>query len=373
MKHILAFLLMSSASMMAVGQNEKALDILKKVNDQLSTNVSIEYDYTYKGWGKSYGNFSGKVYIDKSRGMNLGVLLKTYNDFGKLIQEEFIYTNGNDLKLLDKTNKVLKTGSASKGSGYLMSYAWYAVFREFLMPSPFQMNFNNKTLEYVGEKKVNGIDCHVVKLVNQWGETNNWYFGKNDYQIYGQKTENNNSGTEGGFLFEMSNSKINKPIDPNVFEVASEGVTTIDEDARIIAPGQKAPDWILKDINGSKVTSKELKGKKILLDFWASWCAPCWKIMPEIESIKSKFESTNLVVYGVNVWEKPNFKLKGYLKKKNIEQYKTLLDEDASVAKSFKIASLPLVVLIDENGKILYVNNGQDQNMVSNISNILNQ
>nr|WP_321234144.1 TlpA disulfide reductase family protein [uncultured Psychroserpens sp.] len=368
---ILMLLFVCGTTCQIAAQDVNALSILKKTNDQLNQNKTLQYNYTYIGWGKNNGRFSGTAYIDKNAGLQLGVRLKTLDDKKNIVLDEFIFTNGDQLKLLDKTNKVLKTGSASKGSSYLMSYAWYAVFREFLMPNALSMNFQNETIKYEGSKIVNGIDCHLVSYINQWGDTNIWYIGKKDHQIYGQKVENKNPETEGGFEFIMTSAKFNHSIDPNVFKISSKGVKIIDEDSRTIAPGEKAPEWALGNSDKVNVSSRQLLGKIVLLDFWASWCSPCWQIMPTINKIKTDYKQKNLAVYGINVWENPKLNLKEYLNKKGLNTYENLFDTDASVAKSFKIASLPLVVLIDENGTILYINNGMDTDMDKNIRKIL--
>ena len=93
--------------------------------------------------------------------------------------------------------------------------------------------------------------------------------------------------------------------------------------------------------------------------------------MPVINKIKEDYSSKNVVVYGVNVWENPKLNLKEYLEKKGLNAYENLFDVDATVAKSFKIGSLPLVVLIDESGNIVYVNAGQDAKMDKSIRDIL--
>lgn len=371
MKRLLLLFICSYLFIGATAQDQQALKILKDVNDQLNLNKTLQYNYTYHGWGKNYGVFSGVVYIDKNSGTQIGVSLKTHNENGGIILDEFIYTNGDQIKVLDNTNKVLKTGSASKGSGYLMSYAWYAVFKEFLMPNPMAMNFQNTTLAYEGLKKVNGVDCHLVSLVNPWGDRNIWYFGKNDHQVHGQKVENNNPGTEGGFEFIMTSSKVNQAINPKVFDLSGKEVKVVDEDARSITPGNTTPEWTLSNSVNVAVTHRQLKGKIVLLDFWASWCSPCWQIMPVIDKIKTDYKQKNVVVYGVNVWENPKIDINAYLDKKGLNGYELLFDKDASVAKNFKIGTLPFVVLIDEAGKILYVNDGRDASMDNNIRALL--
>ncbi len=373
MRQVTLMLILSVIPFLIRAQDNQALEILKKTNTQLNQNVSLQYDYTYEGWGKNNGRFKGKVYIDKKRGMQLGISLKTIDNKGRVTLDEYIYTNGNDIQLLDKTNKVLKKGMASNGSGYLMSYGWYAVFREFLMPDPMAMNYQNSTLAYDGSKMVNGITCHMISLTNQWDDKNTWYIGKADHQIYGQKTSNEKPETEGGFEFLMNNTRHNEPIDQAAFTISENNFKIVDEDSRLITPGNPAPEWTLGNSSEINVTSRQLKGKKVLLDFWASWCSPCWQIMPVINKIKADYKDENIVVYGVNVWENPKKDIKSYLEEKGLNTYEILFDNDATVTKSFKIATLPFVVLIDENGQILYVNSGKDQKMDENLRALLDK
>ncbi len=355
-----------------VAQSEKAKEILEKANVAVSSITSIQYDYAYEGWGKSIGKFIGSVKITKQNGMHVLVDLKTLTDEDEIVREEIIYTDGNNLKLFDKMENVVKVGTASGGSGYLMSYAWYAVFRESLMPNPFAMALVDSTLSYEGTREVRGVSCHVIATNNPWGDRNYWYLGQKDYQIYGQRQENNGKSTEGGFTFEMFNVQFDEILSPSVFHDFPNDVRQIDEDKRLVAVGEQAPDWLLENASGQKITARQQQGKKVILDFWASWCSPCWKIMPVLNNLKSEYSTENVEVYGVNVWENPKLDVEDYIRRKKLDHYNILIDNDASVAKSFKIAALPLIVVIDEAGKIIYLNNGQDKDLYENIKRLLN-
>jgi len=370
---LLTITLAMSWPLSLLSQDAKALEIMTKANEAVGANFSYQYQYTYKGWGKTVGNFKGDVAISKSRGMKILVNLNSFNAQGQAVREESIYTDGNNLKLLDKTEKVLKQGTAAGGSAYLMSYAWYAVFREFLMPKPFGMALGDKSLSLDGSVTVAGKDCHIISTNNPWGDRNSWYIGKDDFQVYGQRQENSKAATEGGFVFEMLGLTLNKTIDDSAFELPAIHTRVSNEDERKVAVGEMAPEWLLQNAAGQKVGSNQLKGKKVILDFWASWCAPCWKVMPVIDQIKADFEGDGLAVFGINVWESPKIDIGQYLKKKQLNHYDVLIDQDASVAKSFKIGALPLVVVIDETGKIIYHNNGQDAEMDSKIRALLAQ
>lgn len=356
-------------------QDANALEILGKVNEAVNQIKTIQYSYTYDGWGKVAGKFDGEVKISKEQGLQLRVDLNTIDKNGGYEKQESIYTNGDSLRVLDKTEKNLRYGTASGGSAYLMSYAWYAVFREHLMPpDPFSKNFSDSTMKYEGIEKISDKECHVISMNNPWGDRNFWYFGTKDYHIYGQRQENNQKDVEGGFKFEVIDLTINESIDPVQFSFSiSNDVTKSNENERIIAVGEEAPDWTLKSGSNQNISSRDLKGKIILLDFWASWCSPCWKIMPVIDEIKAEYSGKGVEVFGVNVWENPNLDINEYLVRKELNHYEVLFDVDASIAKSFKIASLPLIVIIGRDGKILYHNNGVDREFAVNIRKILDE
>ena len=65
--------------------------------------------------------------------------------------------------------------------------------------------------------------------------------------------------------------------------------------------GEPAPDFELKTLDGSSVKLSDLKGKVVLLDFWASWCPPCREYLPGTEAIYQKYKDQGLVVLGVNI------------------------------------------------------------------------
>ncbi len=356
-------------------QDAKALEILNKVNASLNQLKTFQYDYTYEGWGKVAGKFDGTVKISKEQGLQLRVDLNTIGANGKYKKQESIYTNGDSLRVLDKTDNKLRYGTASGGSAYLMSYAWYAVFREHLIPAdPFAKNFSDSTLKYEGIEKIKGKECHVVSMNNPWGDRNFWYFGTSDYQVYGQRQENNQKEVEGGFKFEMTSLKVNESIAPDQFLfILSKDVSKSNENERIIAVGKKAPEWTLQNGANENISSRDLKGKIVVLDFWASWCAPCWQIMPAVDKIKSDYATKNVEVFGVNVWENPKLEIDQYLVKKKLNHYEVLFDKEAVVAESFKIGSLPLIVIIGTDGNILYHNSGADREFDKNIRKILDQ
>ncbi|NRD79602.1 TlpA family protein disulfide reductase [Bacillus sp. BRMEA1] len=112
--------------------------------------------------------------------------------------------------------------------------------------------------------------------------------------------------------------------------------------------GAKAPDFELKTLTGETVKLSSLKGKKVMLNFWATWCPPCKAEMPEIEQFY-KTAGNNTAILSVNI--DPQLDVKGFVKENKIT-FPILLDTDDKVNGTYQIISIPTTYFIDSNGII---------------------
>jgi thiol-disulfide isomerase/thioredoxin len=112
-----------------------------------------------------------------------------------------------------------------------------------------------------------------------------------------------------------------------------------------------ALNFKLKDLNGKDVSLSDFKGKKVLLNFWASWCPPCISEMPDIENLYNETKNTDLVILAVNIGEDKDT-VKSFT---NINKYNftVLLDLDQSTGRQYNIAAIPTSFFIDEEGNIV--------------------
>lgn len=113
--------------------------------------------------------------------------------------------------------------------------------------------------------------------------------------------------------------------------------------------GRPAPDFRLKDLDGHDVQLSSLKGDIVLLDFWASWCAPCRAEMPMIQSISKQFAKKNVVVIGVNS-EEPEETVRRFVAKSKLTYQIVLTGNNPSVIRDYAASALPTVVIIDKSG-----------------------
>ncbi len=121
--------------------------------------------------------------------------------------------------------------------------------------------------------------------------------------------------------------------------------------------GQQAPDISLPDTKGHIIKLSSLKGKVVLIDFWASWCMPCRASIPSVVKLYDKYKQKGFEVYGVSIDEKKNAWLKA-IKQDNIN-YTQVNDKAgwyAKVTEAYGVNEIPATFLIDKKGTIIAVN-----------------
>ncbi len=120
--------------------------------------------------------------------------------------------------------------------------------------------------------------------------------------------------------------------------------------------GDAAPEFALKDLAGAEVTLASLKGKVVLLDFWATWCGPCKAAMPAIQKIADDYKDKGVVVLGINTWENSPDAARKYMEEKKFT-YPCLLAGDA-LAEAYGVPGIPTLVVIGKDGAVALIEVG---------------
>lgn len=117
-------------------------------------------------------------------------------------------------------------------------------------------------------------------------------------------------------------------------------------------PGSPAPDFTLTDITGKKISLSELKGKVVLLNFWATWCGPCKAEMPALNRLYLELKDKGFVILAVSLdtAEKP---VKSFIAEKKLA-FPVLMDSDKELSFDlYAVMGLPTTFIIDKKGIIV--------------------
>jgi thiol-disulfide isomerase/thioredoxin len=122
--------------------------------------------------------------------------------------------------------------------------------------------------------------------------------------------------------------------------------------------GEKAAPIIGWEENGSMVSTADMKGKVLFVNFWATWCGPCIKEMPDLSAISEELKDKNFEMIGMNVFQQPKAKTVEQFLQTNPVSYR-ILDGNDEVVEAFSLAdgspidAVPTSFVIDQNGKIV--------------------
>ncbi len=125
------------------------------------------------------------------------------------------------------------------------------------------------------------------------------------------------------------------------------------EDVKVgIQKGNRAPDFTLLDLEGNKVELSDFRGKKVVLNFWATWCPPCRAEMPHMERIYEK-NNEEVVILAVNLTntEKSHSGVQEFVEDFQLS-FPIVMDTKGEISSQYHVFAYPTSLMIDANGVI---------------------
>jgi peroxiredoxin len=126
-----------------------------------------------------------------------------------------------------------------------------------------------------------------------------------------------------------------------------------------VRPGEQPPDFTIETLTGKEISPKDFHGKVVLLDFWATWCAPCIAELPNMEQAYKKHHEAGFEIVSISV-DSAKQPLTNFLEKRSLPWIHALNGDapriESSPAAQYAVTSIPYTVLIGRDGKIAAVN-----------------
>jgi thiol-disulfide isomerase/thioredoxin len=126
--------------------------------------------------------------------------------------------------------------------------------------------------------------------------------------------------------------------------------------AAALKAGDTPPPIDMPDQHGEKVDLSELEGKVVVVDFWASWCAPCRQEMPVLQALHEKYAGQGLVIIGVNI-DSSKKKMDKFLQAAPVT-FRIVHDPKITIPQRYEPSTMPSSYFIGREGKLRYVHEG---------------
>ena len=172
-----------------------------------------------------------------------------------------------------------------------------------------------------------------------------------------QNVDNQRGGYQSDVTYVLTRMSYNGPADESLFSAPSSALKEVKELSRWNADkikkqlgGKEAPDLAMTDIHGKPIKLSDLKGRTVLLDFWATWCGPCRADGPSLDKLYQKYGDKNLAIIGISVDEEKPVVQK--FLSDHPHGYPVVLTIENEMPRAYQIGVFPTYVVIDADGRV---------------------
>jgi peroxiredoxin len=356
--------------------DRRCVDIIKKMTDTYkgarTLETGIVVDMQLRSADGSKQDLPAKYNISIAKPNQFAVELDSTRG-GKAVSNgkrvEYFYKPGNMYMTTDPMSTMEENFERHEFRFVSAGLLSFAFTRELMEVNPFAAMMKDvRQLEYIGADKTGGVDCDHLRIAQGEFKRDIWITKSKAPMLI--KVEPNmtdslpektrQAGNKIFLSFSYKDQILNKSMNDGRFDVAhASGAKFVkeffhEEGAEFI--GKRAPDVTLHMADGTKIKLSSLKDRFVVLDFWATWCPPCVKSLPEFTKASKPFKSKGVLFIAVNKGEDANT-AKSYLRQNHIDA--TLaLDEDGRVGSAFDVQGIPCTVFIGRDGIVKGVHVG---------------
>lgn len=140
--------------------------------------------------------------------------------------------------------------------------------------------------------------------------------------------------------------------------LASAAVVFVAAGALALDPGARAPELGMRDLQGNQVTITGLRGRVVIVDFWASWCEPCAASMPVYQRLYEQYRDRGLTIVGVS--QDRNIDNARQFATRHRITFPVVFDEGHAIANRYRPPRMPTAYVIDRGGIVRHVHAGYD-------------
>ena len=367
---------------------EDSRKILRAAGQAACAVRSLTYEADYQGVGAMATHSpaaAGRVSLSKLAADNplkaklaaRGVFFPSGSDGAAVFHTTF---DGKTVRRLRPKEKAVVVKTLSAGDpkertlGFVTSFfgggPYQLLMLEFLLDAPFARQAEAPVADYEGRAAVAGVLCHVVYVEHTPDsrgrvQRERWFLGvKDNLPRKLEQLAVDDNGRHGAYVLSLSSLRPNATLNNQTFTArVPRGYSSKrfeqPEPPALLGVGDPAPDWSLSDPTGRVHSLSGYRGKVVVLDFWATWCGPCIRAMPGLQSLHEKYNGRGVMVFGVNTWEESNptefMKRGGYT-------YGLLLKGEGA-ALAYRVSSLPTLYVIGVDGTIIHRVRGIDDGL----------
>ncbi len=125
-----------------------------------------------------------------------------------------------------------------------------------------------------------------------------------------------------------------------------------------VSKGMRAPDFSLATLDGGKTSLSSHRGQVVVVDFWAQWCEPCKKELPELQKLATRYAGKNVTILAINI-DKERGNAERLVRQLGLT-LPVLFDPSGSVAGAYDLPKMPSSFVVDKKGVVRYVHGGFD-------------